>query len=157
MNNTKPSKIKFPILAIDYGTRRIGLAISDAKGIIATPLLVLTVPKNSTPSSLIKEIIGIASENRAKALLIGIPQSFTEQHIKTEMKINEFAKELKKSSDLPLYTHDESYSTSTAENMLISSGQHTKKFRSKIDKVSAAVCLQEFLNYAKKYNNEHNN
>lgn len=138
--------IEYPILAIDYGKKHFGLAISDSKGIIASPLDVLSVTEHQGQTIIIQKILEICKEYRVKTLLLGYPQAFVESHNATQKHIAQFQYKLKENTDLPIILYDESFSTTSAENMLISSGQNTKGFRNKIDKIAATVFLQEFLN-----------
>ncbi len=135
-----------PILAIDYGKKRIGLAISDPKGIIASPLEVLHITEKRNENIILKEILDITKEYRIKTILLGMPQIFEKQHIKTVKNINSFKKELQLLTDIPILTYDESYSTIEAKNVLLSLGQNTKSTKNKVDKIAATVFLQEFLN-----------
>ena len=138
--------VEYPILAIDYGKKHFGLAISDSKGIIASPLDVLSITEHNKQDVIISQILSICEEYRIKTILLGYPQAFIEKHEKTQKNISRFEYKLRESIEIPIILYDESFSTTSAENMLISSGQNTKGFRGKIDKVSAAVFLQEFLN-----------
>jgi len=146
-------EIKYPILAIDYGDKHFGLAISDIKGILAQPLQTLSITKNKKVDDIITEILEIANEYRSKTILVGLPQEFIPTHQKTTKKINKFISLLNKVTDIPIITYDESFSTTRAQNMLTSSGQNTKKTKGKINSIAATVFLQDFLN-SKKYLNE---
>lgn len=137
---------EYPILAIDYGAKHFGLAVSDFKGLIATPLEVLSITKNHNQDNIITDILGICNEYRIKTVLLGYPQAFIEKHLATQKHVEKFKLKLQEKTVIPIILYDESFSTSSAENMLISSGQNTKGFRSKIDKIAATVFLQEFLN-----------
>ncbi len=148
-------QIDNPILAIDYGQKRIGLAISDSKGIIASPLEVLEKTKNRNIDILIEDILNIIKEYRVKTILLGCPQTFQDSYEKSEKKIKKFGNLLQEKTDLQIIYQDESYSTSEAQNMLLSLGQNTKSTRHKIDKIAATVFLQEFLN-SKQSTNENN-
>jgi putative Holliday junction resolvase len=139
----------YPILAIDYGEKNFGLAISDSKGIVASPLEVVSITKNRNLQTVIQEIVKIAQENRAKRILVGKPQSFTVEQKKTEEKIENFIELLGKATDIEIITWDESFSTTSAQNMLTSLGQNSRSSRGKIDKIAATVFLQEFLNSKK--------
>jgi putative Holliday junction resolvase len=138
--------IQYPILAIDYGTKNIGLAISDFKGIIATPLQVLRVKSGNGYEKIIEEIADICDRNKVQTVLLGKPQIFEISHKKTLKKIEKFEELLKKGIKLPTITYDESYSTVTAQDMLTYTKQTVKSSKDKIDSVAAAVFLQEFLN-----------
>jgi putative Holliday junction resolvase len=139
----------YPILAIDYGEKNFGLAISDSKGIVASPLEVVSITKNRNLQTVIQEIVKIAQENRATRILVGKPQSFTDEQKKTEEKIENFIELLGKATDIEIITWDESFSTTSAQNMLTSLGQNSRSSRGKIDKIAATVFLQEFLNSKK--------
>lgn len=143
-------KISYPILSIDYGDKHFGLAVSDFKGILASPLEVISVTKNKKKEDIIDEILSIAEEYQVKTLLIGMPQQFTKTQAITQKKIGKFVEKIKERTNLPIILHDESFSTLSAQNMLRFSGQSTKSSRKKIDKIAATVFLQEFLNSTKK-------
>ncbi len=138
--------VQYPILAIDYGKKHFGIAISDSKGLIASPLDVLSISEHQKQEEIIQQILNICSEYRVKTILLGYPQAFVENHQKTQKNIEKFEHKLQENTGLPIILYDESFSTTSAENMLISSGQNTKGFRKKIDKIAATVFLQEFLN-----------
>ena len=135
-----------PILAIDYGKKRIGLAISDVKGVIASPLDVLHITEKRNEDTVIEDILDIANEYRVKTILIGMPQEFEQSYKKTSKRIEEFKEKVSKVTDIPIVTYDESYYTTEAKNMLLSLGQNSKSSKKKIDKIAATVFLQEFLN-----------
>jgi len=139
-------EVTYPILAIDYGDKHFGLAISDTKGILAQPLNTISISQNRDINNVIKDILDIAQEQKVKTILVGMPQEFREQHKKTTEKINKFVTKLKDNTEIPIITYDESFSTTQAQNMLISSGQTTKKSKGKIDSIAATIFLQEFLN-----------
>jgi len=135
-----------PILAIDYGQKRIGLAISDSKGIIASPLDVLRITDRHGVNKILEDILLIVDEYRVKSILIGMPQQFEYSYSKSINKIKSFAKKLADMTDKPIIFQDESYSTTQAQNMLLSLGQSTRSSKGKIDMISATLFLQEFLN-----------
>ena len=135
-----------PILAIDYGEKRFGLAISDNKGVVASPLDVLRITKNRGINEILEDILLIVDEYKVKSILIGKPQQFKEAYSKSIKKIDSFAKKLTDVTDIPVIFQDESYSTIQAQNMLLSLGQSTRSSREKIDMISATLFLQEFLN-----------
>lgn len=139
-------KVEYPILAIDYGSKRIGLAISDSKGIIASPLDVLKITKNRGIDDILEDILLIAEEYKVKTILIGKPQIFKDEYKYSVGKIERFAKKLTDITNIPVIFQDESYSTIQSQNMLLSLGQNIKSSREKIDMISATMFLQEFLN-----------
>jgi len=142
-------KTEKPILSIDYGSKRVGLAVSDSKGVVASPLKVLTVTEKRTMSFIVGDIKDICQEYGIKTILIGKPQTFEPTHEQTERKIKKFVDLVEKHIDIPIIRYDESYSTTIAQNLLQSLGQSSKSYRHKIDMIAATVFLQEFLNSEK--------
>jgi putative Holliday junction resolvase len=138
--------IQYPILAIDYGAKNIGLAISDFRGIIATPLEVLRVTPKNGYKKIVEKIAEISDRNKVQTILLGKPQIFEVSHKKTLEKIEKFENLLMEGVNLPILNYDESYSTVTAQDMLLYTRQNVKSSKDKIDSVAAAVFLQEFLN-----------
>lgn len=149
-------KIEYPILALDYGEKRIGLAISDNKGIVASPLDVLTITKKRNIDSILEDILLVVEEYRIKTILVGKPQLFENSYRKSLEKIDAFAKKTSDITGVPVIFQDESYSTIHAQNMLLSFGQSSRSSKKKIDMISAAIFLQEFLNSKQKKNEKHN-
>lgn len=144
--------VQYPILAIDYGTKHIGIAISDFKGILAKPLEVLNVTPANTYEKIVEKISDICDNNKVQTILLGKPQIFEISQKATLKKIEKFEEILRNGIKLPIIYQDESYSTVTAQDMLLYTRQSTKRSRNKIDSVAAAVFLQEFLNSESKHN-----
>ncbi|HVX92899.1 MAG TPA: Holliday junction resolvase RuvX [Candidatus Dojkabacteria bacterium] len=137
--------MEYPILAIDYGQKHIGIAISDAKGIVASPLEVIQVSKNNSIELVSKRLIEICKQYRVQSLLFGMPQAFEKEHEVNRVRIQKFIEEIIKEVKLPYTTYDESFSTSTAKDMIKDQGYKFKKKKSMIDSYAASVFLQEYL------------
>lgn len=142
----------YPTVAIDYGMKNLGLAISDSKGVMASPLRVVSITKKRNIDTVIKEILELCNEYNVKRLVVGKPQEFTKKHRKTTEKIDAFLVKLKSFTNIPIVTYDEAFSTVDAQNMLISSGQNIRSSKKKIDSIAATLFLQEFLNFENKKN-----
>lgn len=134
-----------PILAIDYGARRIGLAISDRNGLVASALDTIEFTKNRGLDVIVKDLVEIIERNRVKSLLIGMPQAFVEGNTKIQDEITDFTDALRKSSGLNANFIDESFTTAEAKSVLLSLGQRGKKNKGRIDRMSAALFLQLYL------------
>ncbi len=141
-------KISPPILAIDYGEKNIGLAITDSKGIIALPLEILK-RKQEDFDERIKEVI---DEYNIKTLVLGIPQEFEKSHSENTNRILNFKKDLEKLTKLDIFLYDESYSTSHSYKILREKGENMKKSKKKIDKIAATYFLQELIDWKNKTN-----
>ena len=130
------------ILGIDYGERRIGLAISDPLQIIATPLKV--IDRKITPEyiSVIQKII---IERNVKKIVVGLPLTMKGSISKqTELTLL-FIDSLKKSFEVPVCTIDERLSSKEAKRILISKGIKTGHNKSSVDLIAAGIILQEYL------------
>jgi putative Holliday junction resolvase len=146
---------QYPILAIDYGSKKVGLAISDVNGIIASPLKVIRLSTKYNFDSLVADLKTIITEYHVKSILLGDPIDYDKpEGGRAAKKVKLFMGYIAKRLDVPIQLYDESFSTITAQNMLLSTGQHTKETRKKIDMVASAVFLQEFLNSKQKDTNE---
>lgn len=125
-------------LAIDYGLKRIGLAICDPSEIISSPL---TVIKNS--DKLIDEIAKIIDSESVEALVIGLPLNM-DGSVGPQAEITQkFAQQLEKAVDIPIHFQDERLSTFEAEQKL--NAADIKKTRAPIDAIAAAQILEDFL------------
>lgn len=132
-----------PTLAIDYGEKYLGIAISDSTGLIATPLEVFQITEKTPLEANIRKIEALTVEYKAKSLLFGMPQAFTKAQEKSVEKAQAFIDAVVEIIKLPYTTTDESFSTSTAQNVILST---SRKVKSKgVDKIAAAVFLQEYL------------
>lgn len=130
------------LLAIDYGLKRIGLAVTDPLQITTNPLE--TIP-NETILSYLKKYID--SED-VEALIVGYPTKEDGSDTHSTAHIRNFVEVLKKEfPQIPLYLQDEAYSSSMAMQAMVAGGMKKKDRRKKenLDKISAAIILRTFL------------
>ena len=130
------------ILGLDYGERRIGVAISDPLGIIASPFLV--IDRKITPDYLseLKHIIQIKDVNK---LIVGLPLNLKGEDTKQTEKVKNFITELSLELELPVNTVDERLSSVSAEKELQKMGVKTGHEKGRVDETAAAIILQEYL------------
>ncbi len=126
------------ILAVDYGKKRIGLAISDELGLCAHPCGVI---KNT--SKAIDEIKDIVIKNKIQKVIVGVPYWDKPSEIISE--IEKFVKILKEVLEIDIELINEFYSTKIAEEKVRSIGKKYKKVKKKIDSYAACVILQDYL------------
>ncbi len=131
------------ILAIDYGEKRIGIAISDPLKIFAIPLKTILNNKNFW-----NELIEIFKKYNIVEIILGYPLKEDGTKSSITLKVEKFENELRKKIKLPIKLVDERYSSSIAAEQIIESVKSKKKRRDKslIDKNAAAVILSDFLN-----------
>ena len=130
------------ILAIDYGLKRTGLAVTDPLRIIASPM------ETVETAQLMAYLEKYFAQESVSALLIGLPLHKDGTATSVESNIQNFIRSIEKKYPLmPIIRRDESYTSVRAKEAIIASGARKKKRQDKslIDKVSAAILLQEYL------------
>ena len=134
------------ILGLDYGSKRIGVAICDELGIIAQGI---TTIERKNKKRDIEEISKLVREYNVEKIVIGFPKMLDgTEGIQCE-KVAEFAKILESRLSLPLIRWDESLSTKEAEEILIEANMSRKKRTKVVDKLAASIILQGYLDYIK--------
>lgn len=131
------------IMAIDYGLKRTGLAVTDPLRIISTPL------ETVASSSVIKYIQQYAQKETVDEFVVGMPKTLSNEDSSVAPMVRKFVEELRKNfSDKPVHLMDERFTSSIAQRTLIDGGMKKKdrQNKSNVDKVSATIILQDFLN-----------
>lgn len=129
------------IVCLDVGDRRIGVAVSDALRMIASPHSVIN-RVGWGPD--VKQIAKVCEEMQADYVLCGLPKNMDGTEGFQAEKVRQFAAQIEKAGYQVLF-EDERLSTVSAENALIEGGMHREDRRSHVDKVAAAVILQQHL------------
>jgi putative Holliday junction resolvase len=130
------------ILALDYGGKRTGIAVTDPLKIIATALT--TVPSNE----LLKFIQDYCQTEEVESFVIGYPISLKSQPTDGTKLVENFVEKLKTTfPTIPVHLVDERFTSKMAMQSMIASGMSKKNRRVKgnVDKVSAVIILQDFL------------
>ncbi|MBC8214560.1 MAG: Holliday junction resolvase RuvX [Candidatus Marinimicrobia bacterium] len=130
------------ILGIDFGDRRIGLAISDPMGIIASPYS--TIDRKIVPD-IFSEIDKIILKHNISKIVVGLPLTMKGTDSEQTKKVREFVEELKTKINLPIKVIDERLSSLSAQKVLVEQGIKTGHNKGEIDKTAAAILLQEYL------------
>tara|TARA_B100000214_G_scaffold370888_1_gene346312 strand:- start:160 stop:612 length:453 start_codon:yes stop_codon:yes gene_type:complete len=132
------------ILGIDYGEKRLGIAISDDTNTIATPLKYIDNNKE-----ILSRLNKLINKYNIKTLVVGLPINLDGSHSKSSKKVLKFCKYIKKELDIIVHTTDERLSSIEAENKLRESGRSPNMFRNLdrgiIDSASAAIILNSFI------------
>ncbi len=132
------------ILGLDVGGRRIGVALSDPLGVLANALAVIEVKPDGSE---LDEILTLAQEYEAGRIVIGLPRSMDGSIGEQAQKIQAFAEELAKLTDIPIELSDERLSTSMADQILRSKNKKKtpRQIEQERDAVAAAFILQWYL------------
>jgi len=132
------------VLAIDFGLRRIGLAVSDALGITAQGLP--TFQRTAIRKD-IEHIRNLATEYSVQKIIIGHPISHAGKATAMSRHAEDFAKKLGSRLDCPVELWDERLTSVEANRMLKSAGLSINKRRQAVDRVAAVLLLQNYLDY----------
>ena len=132
------------ILAIDPGSKRLGLALSDPSGTVALPLSVLH--RRSEPEDL-KELNRIVVHNGVQLVLVGLPRMMDGTVDVAARNAQAFGAEVGRMTGLPVEYWDERLTTVAAERFLIEQGKRRARRRQDVDRVAATLLLQGYLDY----------
>jgi putative Holliday junction resolvase len=127
-------------LALDWGTVRIGAAVSDPEGKIAFPLDKYIDSKNA-----IDEIKKIIEELQVEKILVGLPKGLNNQETESTREAVKFIENLKNQVGPPIETLDERFSSVAAGKTLTDQGISEKDQRSIKDNIAAQIMLQQYL------------
>ena len=130
------------ILALDHGTVRIGVAVSDELKLIAQPLEFIPAEPFADFLARLQEII---REKEVELLLIGMPRNMDGSYGPAALKVREFVAGLKDAVPIPIKMLDERLTTVQAQRFLIQGGVRRDKRKEKVDKTAAAILLQSYL------------
>ncbi|HUV15009.1 MAG TPA: Holliday junction resolvase RuvX [Pelolinea sp.] len=140
----EPSRRK--VLAVDWGSKRIGLAVSDSSATIAKPLCVIEHTSRKTDAlSIIKKSLEVTAE----IILVGV--TYNDENLLTPSgrSAKRLAEEISKNSPKEIILWDEGFTTNDAKDLMFRAGKSRKKRQGHVDDIAAAVFLQKFLDSRK--------
>lgn len=129
------------ILALDPGERRIGLALSDPTGIIASPHAVI----DRRTDDVAERLQRICRDEDVSRIVVGLPVTLDGREGRAAAAARELARLAAEATELDVILHDERFTTVTAEQALLEGGMRRAERREVRDKVAAAVLLQSYL------------
>ncbi len=130
------------VLALDMGTKRTGLALSDPLGISAQGLGVLHRTTLKEDLAAVEKLI---HDHDVKLLVIGLPRNMDGSYGPAAERIRYFAEELRKHISIPIHLQDERLTTAQAQKVLIEGHMRREKRKEVIDKQAAVLILQQYL------------
>jgi putative Holliday junction resolvase len=126
-------------MGVDYGTTRIGVALSDLLHITAQPFRVVEA------SAFDAQVMSIVAESDVERIVVGLPTHLQGRNDTAARVAVAFTEHLARITGLPVETVDERFTTAAAQSFLIDSGVRRGKRKEVVDKVAAAVLLQRWL------------
>jgi putative Holliday junction resolvase len=130
------------VLALDHGTKRVGLAISDEMGMIAQPLTFLPAEPIARLFEGVKKVI---AEKNVEQILVGIPRNMDGSYGPAAEKARKFIEQLKGTVTIPIRTWDERLTSAQANRDMIQGGLRREERKLKADQTAAAILLQSYL------------
>lgn len=130
------------ILAVDWGERRVGLAVSDPTGLIATSLPTLTV---SGRDDALARVASTAAECEAERIVVGLPLTMAGERGEAALAAEAFAAALASRSGLPVDTYDERLTSALSARRLHEQGVRTGHAKAAVDAGAAAALLESYL------------
>ncbi|ATX82798.1 putative holliday junction resolvase [Mariprofundus ferrinatatus] len=140
-SNSLPEHFTLPLISLDIGMKRIGVAVCDRLGISCRGVTFLHRNDQAWPKQLAKLI----REYGSQGVVAGLPRNMDGTEGVQAEDARRAVAQLKQSVDLPVIFQDERLSTWTAKERLYAQGLNEKKVREKIDQTAAAVILEDFL------------
>ena len=135
------------ILAIDYGDKKVGLALSDPMKIIAKPYKTIM---NNSKESLLNDINQVIQLKDVNEIVVGLPKTLKNTYSEQTYKVKDFIDYITKSLDINVVVVDERLSSIEAKRSLINQGIKTGHTKKDVDMTAAALFLQNYLNRIEK-------
>lgn len=133
------------VLGLDYGSRTVGVAISDPTGMIAQPLKTITRERESALRKTLGELAALVAEYQVEKIILGLPLNMDDTEGERAEKTREFAQKLQQRTDVPIQWMDERLTTMQAQEILDESGMKRSEQKRVIDQVAAQLILQTYL------------
>jgi putative Holliday junction resolvase len=130
------------ILAIDHGTKRMGIALSDPTGVLAQPLEAIPAEPFAQFLDRLKQLL---REKEVELVLVGMPRNMDGSYGPAALKVQEFVGALRQAITVPIETWDERLTSAQANRFLIQADVRRSERRGKVDKTAAAILLQSYL------------
>jgi len=130
------------ILGVDYGQKRVGVAITDTEEIISSPLMTLAV---TSPDDAVRRVALVAELRRAGLIVVGMPYNMDGSVGPKAQETAAFVESLRRAVTCEVRTWDERLTTFAAEDAMLEAGLTRNKRRKRIDKVAAQMILRSFI------------
>ncbi|MFI3214880.1 MAG: Holliday junction resolvase RuvX [Eubacteriales bacterium] len=134
------------ILGLDYGSKTVGVSMSDLMGMIATSHSIIRREKENQLRKTLAQITSICEENKVSKIVLGMPLNIDGTEGPRCEKTLEFKAMLERRTNLEVILWDERLTTVEAEEIMESQGIPRSQWKEKVDMIAASVILQSYLN-----------
>lgn len=133
------------VMALDYGTRAIGVAISDELKLTVRPLTTLRRERQSR-ASIVERIVTLVAAQEIETLVVGLPLRMDGTMGDAAERVMRFVRELQGKLTIPVVPYDERLTSREADEILRARGADARERRARSDEIAAAIILQDYLN-----------
>ena len=130
------------VMALDLGGQRIGVALTDALRVLASPLTTLRAQPRAAA---IEQIAGLIASNEVAELVIGLPLTLSGEVGPQAKVVQEFVEALRPHVSVPIHMVDERLTSVEAERMMVEMGIKREQRKARIDEVAASLILRDFI------------
>lgn len=130
------------VMALDVGSKRIGVALTDTLRLLASPLTTIRAQPREAAFERITTLIG---QNEVVELVIGLPISLNGNVGPQAEIVKRFAAELESRIQVPIHFFDERYTSSEAERVMIEMGLKAEQRKARIDEMAASIILRDYI------------
>jgi len=130
------------LMGIDYGRRRIGIAVSDEGGTLARSVCV--IDRNSRPNC-VEELMKIIAEENPAALIFGLPLGGDDEETLMSREVRDFASKIEQRVAVPIHFVDESFTSKRASELMMHRKKKSRRDKSLSDRIAACLILQEYI------------
>ncbi|MCB1197987.1 MAG: Holliday junction resolvase RuvX [Deltaproteobacteria bacterium] len=128
------------ILALDYGRKRVGVALTDPLAIIAQPLPFMAMHKE-----IITDIIGLIQDKQVAKIIVGLPLTMKGTDSEMTQEARDFARSIEQACSVPVVLYDERCTSSSANDALLQGNVSRQKRKQLVDSIAASILLQAYL------------
>lgn len=134
------------LLGVDFGIKRVGLAVTDSLGLLAHPYATLA---RTTRDKLFAELVEIIAREKIQVVVLGLPLGLDGQETESTRQVRNFANSLARRVEVPIHFQNEALSSQTAENQLRLIGRRGSKKLAALDQQAAVIILTDYLEQRK--------
>ena len=133
------------IMGLDFGSKTVGVAVSDSLGITAQPIEIVRRDKENQLRKTLQRIEELIKEYEVSLIVLGLPKNMNDTSGERVAKTMEFKEMLERRTGLKVEMLDERLTTVQAENIMALSGVQKKDFKAHVDEIAAAIILQTYM------------
>ncbi|MCQ2748668.1 MAG: Holliday junction resolvase RuvX [Clostridia bacterium] len=133
------------LMGLDYGSKTVGVALSDLLHVTASSFEVIRRPNEIDLKSTLERVVEIVKEQQVEKIVLGLPKNMNNTEGESAEKVRKFKDKLEKLVDIPIVLWDERLTTVESHKMMQEAGMNWKKRNKVVDQVAACLILENFM------------